>query len=157
MLATKRSPTRQLGAIDARTRPLLIPRYKTMINLLSLALAVAFLTTVPFSTSGFSCSSMILAANRRLVDRCLTTTFYHPPVFDRAVECVSNYGLCDLDELVELSAGRLVQRRLYLIIHTSISANHRPMTHDHDDWNYRVGEISRMLLRRWTRSLRERN
>ena len=128
-----------------------------MVNLLSLALVVALFSTVPLSTSGFSASSMNLAANRRLVERSLTTAFYHPPAFDRAVECVSNYGLCDLDELVELSAGKLISpTSLYLIILTSISANHRPMTHNHDD-NKRVGEISGMLLRRRARSLRERN
>lgn len=75
-----------------------------MINFVSL-LALAHLCFVPSTTLGFSFSSMILAANRRPFEQSPTSTFYHPTSFDRAVECVSNYGLCDVDELVELSAG----------------------------------------------------
>ena len=79
-----------------------------------LALAID-LCIMSFPTSGFSCSSVILAASyRHPVERSLTAVFYHLTAFDRAVECASNYGLCDLDELVELSAGRLPVGVLHL-------------------------------------------
>lgn len=34
-----------------------------------------------------------------------TELFYHPETFDRAVECANNFGLCNVDELLELSDG----------------------------------------------------
>jgi len=34
-----------------------------------------------------------------------TAIFYHPETFDRAVECANNFGLCNVDELLELSDG----------------------------------------------------
>ena len=34
-----------------------------------------------------------------------TALFYHPETFDRAVECANNFGLCNVDELLELSDG----------------------------------------------------
>ena len=81
------------------------PIFETMIKF-SLAFIIAPFSIVPLSTSGFSCSKTTLAA-RHPFERSLTTAFYHPAAFDRAVECATNYGLCGLDELVELSAGRL--------------------------------------------------
>jgi hypothetical protein len=82
------------------------------------ALAIVLLSIVP--TSGFSFSSMTLAANNHhSVERSPTSMFYHPTAFDRAVECVTNYGLCDLDELVELSAGKFTPH-LYLTNHIHI-------------------------------------
>jgi hypothetical protein len=81
------------------------PIFETMIKF-SLAFIIAPFSIVPLSTSGFSCSKTTLAA-RHPFERSLTTAFYHPAAFDRAVECARNYGLCGLDELVELSAGSL--------------------------------------------------
>ena len=83
------------------------------------ALAFVLFSIVPINTSGFSFSSMVLAANKHnSVERSPTTMFYHPTAFDRAVECVNNYGLCDLDELVELSAGKFTpQFHLHLAIY----------------------------------------
>lgn len=75
---------------------------------LATALAIALSSAVPCFTSGFSDSSMIslLAANRSDKSQYLTTAFYHPTTFERAVECASDFELCDIDELVELSAGK---------------------------------------------------
>ena len=82
------------------------------------ALAIVLFSIVPIHASGFSFSSMDRAAkNHHSAERSPTTMFYHPTAFDRAVECVNNYGLCDLDELVELSAGKF-SPHLYLTIHT---------------------------------------
>eukprot|EP00985_Skeletonema_marinoi_P011754 scaffold5581_cov156-Skeletonema_marinoi.AAC.23 len=32
-----------------------------------------------------------------------TTLYYHPAVFEKAVECAQNYGMCDVDELLNLA------------------------------------------------------
>jgi hypothetical protein len=31
---------------------------------------------------------------------------YHPETFERAVDCASNYGMCDVDELLNLAKGQ---------------------------------------------------
>jgi hypothetical protein len=40
----------------------------------------------------------------------ITRTFkvslkFHPATFERAVDCASNYGMCDVDELLNLAKG----------------------------------------------------
>jgi hypothetical protein len=32
-----------------------------------------------------------------------TALYYHPDVFEKAVECAQNYGMCDVDELLNLA------------------------------------------------------
>ncbi len=32
-----------------------------------------------------------------------TTLYYHPDVFEKAVDCAQNYGKCDVDELLNLA------------------------------------------------------
>ncbi len=92
------------------------------------ALAIVLLSMVPIHTSGFSFSSMDRAAkNQHSVERSPTTMFYHPTAFDRAVECVNNYGLCDLDELVELSAGKSTPH-LYLILDNTYHTHQAVLT-----------------------------
>ena len=34
-----------------------------------------------------------------------TIVNYHPDTFDRAVECANTYGLCSVDELLNLAQG----------------------------------------------------
>ncbi len=34
-----------------------------------------------------------------------TSLFYHPATFERAVDCAQNYGMCDVDELLNLAEG----------------------------------------------------
>jgi hypothetical protein len=34
-----------------------------------------------------------------------TALFYHPATFERAVDCAQNYGMCDVDELLNLAEG----------------------------------------------------
>ena len=38
--------------------------------------------------------------------RSSTTLFYHPASFERAVDCAENFGMCDVDELVNLAEGK---------------------------------------------------
>jgi len=61
-----------------------------------LKLALTFLAI--HSISAFS-------ATRSTITRTSppTALFYHPETFDRAVECANNFGLCNVDELLELS------------------------------------------------------
>ena len=45
----------------------------------------------------------------------LARTFYvalnfHPQSFERAVECANNYGMCNVDELLNLAKGELYLR-----------------------------------------------
>lgn len=35
-----------------------------------------------------------------------TALSYHPETFERAVDCASNYGMCNVDELLNLAKGR---------------------------------------------------
>lgn len=49
----------------------------------------------------------------------LARTFYvalkfHPQSFERAVECATNYGRCNVDELLNLAKGELYLQRLFI-------------------------------------------
>ena len=52
-------------------------------------------------------SVLAFSATRSTIIRSSSPTaiFYHPETFDRAVECANNFGLCNVDELLELSDG----------------------------------------------------
>jgi hypothetical protein len=41
----------------------------------------------------------------KIVTRRSTALFYHPATFERAVDCAQNYGMCDVDELLNLAEG----------------------------------------------------
>ncbi len=43
----------------------------------------------------------------KIVRSTTTKLNYHPQTFERAVECAQNYGLCDIDELLNLSSGEI--------------------------------------------------
>ena len=79
------------------------PQSQTIIQLqysnkimLKLASALALLTA---STSAFSSTRSTMRSTRSSP----TALFYHPPTFDRAVECANEFGLCDVDELLNLA------------------------------------------------------
>lgn len=81
------------------------PQSQTIIQLqysnkimLKLASALALLTA---STSAFSSTRSTMRSTRSSP----TALFYHPPTFDRAVECANEFGLCDVDELLNLAEG----------------------------------------------------
>lgn len=40
---------------------------------------------------------------RRQTAAATTTLYYHPAVFEKAVDCAQNYGMCDVDELLNLA------------------------------------------------------
>ena len=82
------------------------PQSQTIIQLqysnkimLKLASALALLTA---STSAFSSTRSTMRSTRSSPP---TALFYHPPTFDRAVECANEFGLCDVDELLNLAEG----------------------------------------------------
>ena len=66
--------------------------------MLKLASALVLLTA---STSAFSSTRSTMIITRSSP----TALFYHPPTFDRAVECANEFGLCDVDELLNLAEG----------------------------------------------------
>ena len=35
----------------------------------------------------------------------VTAVYYHPDVFEKAVDCAQNYGMCNVDELLNLAEG----------------------------------------------------
>lgn len=41
----------------------------------------------------------------KIMARRSTALFYHPATFERAVDCAQNYGMCDVDELLNLAEG----------------------------------------------------
>jgi hypothetical protein len=43
---------------------------------------------------------------RAVVRSIKTALNYHPETFERAVDCASNYGMCDVDELLNLAKGQ---------------------------------------------------
>eukprot|EP01082_Thalassiosira_pseudonana_P007615 g7042.t1 g7042 contig23:1739931-1740591(+) len=61
-----------------------------------LKLALAFVLSLP-AASGFT------ASLQNSVVRRSTKLHFHPEKFNRAVDCASNYGLCDVDELLNLA------------------------------------------------------
>lgn len=63
-----------------------------------LKLALAFVLSLP-AASGFT------ASLQNSVVRRSTKLHFHPEKFNRAVDCANNYGLCDVDELLNLAQG----------------------------------------------------
>ena len=39
----------------------------------------------------------------RIITRKSTSLSYHPDVFEKAVDCAQNYGMCNVDELLNLA------------------------------------------------------
>ena len=39
----------------------------------------------------------------RIITRKSTKLSYHPDVFEKAVDCAQNYGMCNVDELLNLA------------------------------------------------------
>eukprot|EP01083_Nonionella_stella_P029512 81220_1 len=62
-------------------------------------LAILLAASIP-STSAFSTAIQAKIATRTPTT---TTLYYHPASFERAVDCATTFGMCDIEELVELS------------------------------------------------------
>ena len=41
--------------------------------------------------------------NRIITRKATTALCYHPDVFEKAVDCAQNYGMCNVDELLNLA------------------------------------------------------
>ena len=89
----------------APLEPLLYPSLTDMLRLAT-ALAVLLAIAAP--------SALAFSPAIRTV-RKTTALKYHPTSFDRAVDCVSTFGKCDIDELLELSEGKRRTKGKYLI------------------------------------------
>jgi hypothetical protein len=61
---------------------------------------ISCLVIILSTTSAFS-------IHRAQVSRKFKTSLnYHPETFERAVDCASTYGLCNVDELLNLAKGQ---------------------------------------------------
>jgi hypothetical protein len=57
-----------------------------------------------FALIGLPATLMAFSTHpNKIMTRYTTTLYYHPAAFERAVDCAQNYGMCDVDELLNLA------------------------------------------------------
>lgn len=67
---------------------------------------MTFLTTIA-ALLGLSATVVAFSVNHptKVIRQLATSTtvFYHPAAFERAVDCAKNYGMCNVEELLNLA------------------------------------------------------
>ena len=69
-------------------------------------LIITFVLSLPAMLVAFSTKPNRIVVRQPAAAR--TTLYYHPDVFEKAVDCAQNYGMCDVDELLNLAKGEVL-------------------------------------------------
>ncbi len=82
---------------------LLSPHYIKLTQMIRTLITTFALIGLPAVSVAFSTKLHQIVVRRPAA--ATTTLYYHPDVFEKAVDCAQNYGLCDVDELLNLAKG----------------------------------------------------
>ena len=72
-----------------------------LLNMIRTLISILALLGLPATLMAFSAHPTKIMT--RQSPAATTTLYYHPAVFEKAVECAQNYGMCDVDELLNLA------------------------------------------------------
>ena len=82
--------------------------------------------------------------NRIIKRKSTTAVKYHPDVFEKAVDCAQNYGMCNVDELLNLA-----ERECCMFLCSTISSSLQLQPNNLSSTSIainRIGGIQRMFL-----------
>ena len=73
-----------------------------------------FVTSVVLIIQAIAMASAFSANHKVSLSRaCKVSLNYHPETFERAVDCANNYGMCNVDELLNLAKGQVIDILMY--------------------------------------------
>jgi hypothetical protein len=68
---------------------------------------------LPATLMAFSTHPNKMMTRQSTITAITTTLHYHPVSFERAVDCAENYGMCNVDELLNLA-----ERECYFVYYS---------------------------------------